>query len=449
MSPHPSIQKHLGIGLASVLIVVATCQWLVVGWMIRHVTQGYVVSRLEHDAENILANLDLSTPDLPILHRGDTIYSQPWSGHYYQVRVEEILLRSRSLWDRELDLSRKNIDSGEPVMAPGPQSQQILIITKSYFKQDKQIVISVAEDMTEMSRKVTALQVGYALISLLATLLLLVLQKWIVRRSLKPLNAAKEKMLRLEQGETGLLSTARIPHEILPFLEAINRLLSILVARLERSRQATGNLAHAIKTPLTILLQLVEGQTLDPCQESREKIKKQIHSIHALTSRELKKVRVAGWDTPMARIDLAAELKALVDVMKQVHHQRQLSIDLRLPARLSALMDREDLLEIAGNLLDNACKWAAGSVRLTVTCDNHWRLLIEDDGPGCGDQYHQHILSHGGRADATIHGHGIGLAVVKEIVEGYEGRIHCGTSPALGGFQVEIVLPLKGVSCHD
>ncbi|MEO5345901.1 MAG: sensor histidine kinase [Magnetococcus sp. YQC-9] len=445
-----SLQRDLAFGLAMALVVVMVCQWLLVSLAVQEVVAAYVVSRLEHDAENLLANLDLSTPDGPELLPGrvDPIYTQPWSGHYFQIQVVENALRSRSLWDAELNIGTDGPEGSHSVtIETRPWAPSLWRITRYYYKQGHSVVMIVAEEMSHLERIILLVRIGHAGISLLAIGVLLVWQRRALRRALAPLDVASEALGELEQGEALAMRTEGVFVEILPFVTAINRLLALLHGRLTRSRQAAGNMAHAIKTPLTVLMQLIDGGELQAHPELRGRMVRQIETIRALTGRELKKVRLAGAETPAGRVEMCAELRVLVDVMRRVHAARALRFESHLPDALSALIDREDLLELAGNLLDNACKWAHGVVRLSMTVDaaGGWSLVVEDDGPGCPSELFERILSRGGRVDGNGPGQGIGLAVVQEIAIDYSGRIELGRSEALGGFRVGVELPLKGV----
>ncbi|MBF0126170.1 MAG: sensor histidine kinase [Magnetococcales bacterium] len=448
-SPHPSLQKRLAFGLTLALILVLVGQWLIVSYIIRHVTQEYMASRLAHDAENLLANLDLAQAEGPVLNpaRVDTLYTRPLSGHYYLIRSQNRVLRSRSLWDGELEVPQGIFAQGVLVIVAGPGEGSLLSFTRSYYKQRKHVTITVAEDMTILNQGVFVLQIWYGVVSFAAIVLLLLLQRYMVKQALRPLDRAKEEVRRLEMGEVDGLSVEVVPREVVPFVIAINRLLAVLSRRLEQSRHATGNMAHAIKTPLTVLLQLVDSQELAGHPELRGKMVRQIHGIRALTGRELKKVRMAGAEASAVRIDITDALLALVEVMGRVHQERPLRSEIRVPAGLSAIVDREDLLELAGNLLDNACKWATGRWRLTVWCDGALHLMVEDDGPGCAPEHHASILQRGGRVDETMQGQGIGLAVVKEIVDHYGGELELTASDPLKGFCVRVALPLKGLAC--
>ncbi|MBF0417992.1 MAG: ATP-binding protein, partial [Magnetococcales bacterium] len=403
------------------------------------------VSRLEHDAENLLANLDLTREERVELNpeRIDPIYTQPWSGHYFQIQVRDRTVRSRSLWDADLNVAPPG--EGSVASESRPWAHSLWSISRYYYKQGHSVLMVVAEEMSSVERGVWVLQLGHGAISLAAIAALLFLQRRALRRALAPLNAAGMELRDLEHGSTPVLSAHGVFVEIQPFVIAINRLLALLHARLERSRQAAGNMAHAIKTPLTVLMRLIEGEELQHHAALRSRIMRQIELIGNLTSRELKKVRLAGVQSPVGRLEIIGELRVLVEVMRRAHMGRRLSIESFMPEILFVSMDREDLLELVGNLLDNACKWARGRVWLRVSVADGWLLIIEDDGPGCAPEQFEWILRRGGRAEDAegVAGQGIGLAVVREIVLDYGGRIELGRSVGLGGFCVQVVLPLK------
>ncbi|MBF0461376.1 MAG: sensor histidine kinase [Magnetococcales bacterium] len=445
---NPSLQNRLAIGLAAILIPVFLGQWLLMSVAVHRIHVDYIASRLRHDAEALLAALQLSdasqvAPRL-LSARINPVYLRPWSGHYYHMQVGETVFRSRSLWDADLTLATPSVAADDTVQTvPGPRQEPLLVLTRHFVKQAQNVTILVAEEIGASERMVEMTQFWYAVSAVLAVGLLLVLQRVMVRRRLRPLEQARGEIHRLEQGTLRHLSTASVPLEILPFIHEINRLLSTLADQLQKSRQASGNLAHTIRTPLTVLLQLTEGAELDDHPALRQQMQQQIKTIGALTGRVLKRVRVAGAITPASCTDVSGELTVLVAMMQQMYRSRSVQIEARIPPGLSALLDREDLLELAGNLLDNACKWARTAVCFTVSAAAGLQLTVEDDGPGCPPAQHEHILERGGRADQTTPGYGIGLAVVQEIVTVYEGKLTLGSSDALGGFQVQVQLEFR------
>ncbi|MEO5349712.1 MAG: ATP-binding protein [Magnetococcus sp. YQC-3] len=439
---NPSLQNRLAIGLAALLIPVFLGQWLLMSFAVQRINNDYVASRLRHDAETLLAALqfanDTESPPQLIPARISPIYERPWSGHYYRVEVGDTVFRSRSLWDMELTPSPSADEAVYTLQ--GPKNERLLALNNRFYKQGRAITILVAEETSLSEQMVRTTQFWYALLAMLAIVALLVLQRVMLKRGLRPLEQASEEMHRLEQGSVQRLTTASVPREILPFIDEINRLLASLTVQLQKSREASGNIAHAIRTPLSVLLQLTEKPELDAEPALRQQMQNQIKTLDQLTGQVLKRARLAG-STPVApTIHISAELSNLVQMMRQLYSSRSVQIEAEIPAQLFAMMDREDLLELAGNLLDNACKWARTTVSLTVSPTVDMQLTIEDDGPGCPPAHYAQILERGGRADPVIPGHGIGLTVVNDIVTAYNGRMLFGHSERLGGFQIQIWL---------
>ncbi|MBF0271756.1 MAG: hypothetical protein HQL98_06825 [Magnetococcales bacterium] len=446
---NPSLQNRLAIGLAMVLIPVFLGQWILMSVALNRINTEYVTSRLAHDAEALFVALQFppahpSTPRL-LPARISPIYVQPWSGHYYHVQVGDTVFRSRSLWDTELvvpEMGSRVVETH--TMMQGPRNEPILTLVRRFHKQEQTITILVAEEVSLNDRIVQTTQVWYAVIALLAVVVLLILQREMVKRRLHPLKQAKDELQQLERGTFHTLTTTSVPLELLPFIIEINRLWSILANRLKKSREVSGNFAHNIRTPLTVLLQLTEKPELDPHPALRTRMQQQIQTIGALSGRILKQVRMAGSTQAAPPIDAGAELTTLVEMMEQMYAHKAIRVEAHIPAGLSAglmiSMDREDLLELVGNLLDNGCKWAKTTVRCTVERDSGLQITVEDDGPGSPPEQFEQILKRGGRADQSMPGYGIGLAVVQEIVTVYNGELVLGRSEALGGFQVRVRL---------
>jgi signal transduction histidine kinase len=209
---------------------------------------------------------------------------------------------------------------------------------------------------------------------------------------------------------------------------------------LSRSRKALGNLGHALKTPLAILFSLANRQDLNAHPELREQFRYQLHQMQERISRELSRARLAGEALPGAYFDCAKELPDLCSTLQQIH-TRALTIQWQAEPGMRLPWDREDMLELLGNLLDNACKWAQRNVQLKVRLVNqHYELWIDDDGPGIAPEMREQVINRGARADEQVQGHGLGLSIVRDIVEHCRGELALEPSP-LGGLRVVIRLP--------
>ncbi|HEY9198982.1 MAG TPA: ATP-binding protein, partial [Gammaproteobacteria bacterium] len=286
-----SIQARLNSGLALSLIAVFVIIGLGVSFSFRVLAENYILSRLEHDAESLLAALVLRPGDNPIGLRGDRlnpVYQRAYSGHYYRIEVNDAVLRSRSLWDQDLAVPPVDAGAAAVLRAEGPEQQLLLVRVAGYRKAGQAVTIAVSEDLSPIRTEVRKFQLRYVLFGLAALALLLLLQRRILRRGLAPLAETRNELLELERGERRQLGE-QVPDEVLPLVRQINRLLTSLQQRLQRSRNALGNLAHALKTPLTLLGQIADHdeQFRDPATAAQARAL--VEKIRTLTERELKR----------------------------------------------------------------------------------------------------------------------------------------------------------------
>lgn len=438
-----SLQARLGTGLIVSLVLLFSLQWLIVTRSIRFMTENVTASRLGHDAENLLAALTAGGGSQgPVLNsqRIDSIYHRPFSGHYFVIITDGIRLRSRSLWDQDLPVPV--VPSGERTLShlSGPQGQKLLMLTAGFRLQDRDILVSVSEDLTAVESDIRHFQVRYGLLSLGILVVLILAQRTIVSVSLSPLQRARRDVLSLEEGEIEQLPED-VPSEVKPFIREINRLIEAMNRRLTRSRNAAGNLAHALKSPLTLLVQLADRKELRNHPDLYNELQTQIADIRSLLDRELKRARLAGPAQPGQALSLQEEIRHLVDALKRIYPDKHLEVDTDLPPRRVVMGEREDMLELFGNLLDNAFKWAKTRVSLKVGEQAGIRISIEDDGPGCPPEELERLSQRGVRLDESAAGHGLGLSIVKDILEQYSGQIGFGRSERLGGFKVWIQFP--------
>lgn len=434
----PSLQNRLRVALAFSLITLLSLQWLVVTNTVNNLTKSYVASRLDHDAETLLGALDVAKDSPRLTHSHiDPIYSEPYSGHYFVVNVQDQHLRSRSLWDSDFPLFRVSQDLA---YTTGPLDQWLLVKTNRYRKQGHDVTIIIAEDVSPTEEILEQFNFLYALFSAGALVLLLFLQSYLVKRSFKSLDNVAADVRRLEKGEIAQLDDA-VPAEIYPVVKEFNRLLLILGQRLQRSRNALGNLAHALKTPLTVLTRLADQPEMQQHPDILRQLSQHTESIQRLMDRELKSARLAGAATPGAQFNCNEEIPKLIDTLQRIYQDKHISINYTIADKAIYPGDREDMIELLGNLLDNACKWAASRVNVRVEDATGIVIVIEDDGPGSPDDQIARVTERGTRLDESVAGHGLGLSIVKEIVHHYNGTIDFGRSPELGGFKVSIKLP--------
>ena len=438
-----SLQTRLSAGLILVLAALIALAVAIGGYSLRRLAEDFVAGRLEHDLETLLAALTIDANGRPELatDRISATFRQPYSGHYYQIESAGGEICSRSLWDAELSLPPLVPDRFTRSFVTGPQQQQLLLVGRAFRVQNQPVAVVVTEDFSPVDAGLQRLLLEFGLIALALFGILLLLQRLIVRRGLAPLEQVRRELPRLARGEIPQLPVDA-PSEVQPLVVELNRLLELLNQRQQRARHALGNLAHALKTPLTALTQLAEQPPAGDGKLWWRDLRQQLQHIRALTERELKRARIAGGGAPGQRVMLEREVSDLVETLHRIHRDREVRIEVRIPPDSGFPGDRDDLLELLGNLLDNACQWAKAQVRLTVAAnvEGLW-LRVEDDGPGCPLEQMEGLRQRGARIDESRAGHGLGLAIVSDIVAQYGGALRLGRSETLSGFLAEVRLP--------
>lgn len=437
-----SLQARLGVGVVVSVLTLFGAQWWVVTDSLRSLTESYFSSRLEHDVESLLAILSFDASGRAELaaEHPNPIFNRPFSGHYYEIIAGSDVIRSRSLWDRELGIEAEPRGSKRIVHLIGPQQQKLIMLVSGFEKDGRAVTIAVAEDDSPVHSQYDRFQLRYVLISLWGVLVLIGLQILLARIGLRPLEQMRKEIRRLKQGKINRLSS-NVPAEVEPLVDEINHLIGVLGQRLERSRNALGNLAHALKTPLTVLNQLLNSEDLARLPDLREQLRAQSEGLNRQIQRELKRARLAGAALPGQRFRPEIELPPLLAMFEQIYREKNVKIEARIPSGINCFAEREDMLELFGNLLDNACKWASHNVLLSIKEGPDLLFTVEDDGPGVAEDALMQLAERGVRMDESVGGHGLGLAIAKEVVTQYGGEATFGRSPRLGGFMVQVRIP--------
>ncbi len=443
MAERASLQARLLWGLGSTLVVFLAAYALWTLLALRSLTEDYVQTRLAHDAESLVAALYFDEDGHPRLppEAVPHIYRRAFSGHYFHLQTPGGALSSRSLWGYALP---------HPALAPGqvqvfhrrgPLDQPLLVRVAGYRKQGVRFVLTVAEDLSVLERDLETLSWQLGGWSLAVLSLVLLLQTAIVRRGLAPLRRIQAQLRAMEQGERTRLEEGSVPAEVWPLVREVNRSLDHLEARLRRSREAMGDLAHALKGPLTVLGQLLEREELARHPQLQAECRQALERLRQRVERELKRARLAGEGSAQGVFRPAEALPDLVTLVRRIHGKEALEVTLEVAAEAAFRMDREDAMEICGNLLDNAAKWARRRVRVALDEGLPFlRLTVEDDGPGVAPEAMATLLRRGGRLDEQVEGHGLGLAIVRAAAEQYRGEVQLDRSP-LGGLRVTVSLP--------
>jgi len=434
-----SIQRSLSLGLIAGLLVVALLLVQTSLWLFEAGLKRSLENDLREETEGLLIAIVKGPDGIKLdTQRLNPRYQRPFSGHYFRIELPDRTWRSRSLWDAVPAWPETSGLATE--LLEGPQRQRLLAFSAEYRRDGQPIVISVAQDYTPILDSFARVRLsGLGLVGV-ALLVFLLLQRYAMTLALRPLERARQQIAQLQQGQRQQLDS-QAPVELQPLVAQINHLLTQTEETLQRSRHALGNLGHALKTPLAVLGSLIQREELAAHPQLHAALQEQLGQIQQRISRELTRARLAGDVLPGAHFDCAAELPALLDTLSMIH-QRDIQLRWTAPSACRLPWDREDMLELLGNLLDNACKWANSEVVLSIEHSAAgYRLRVDDDGPGIPAAERAPVLDRGTRLDERAEGHGLGLGIVRDILSAWGGTLSLQDSP-LGGLQVQIELPV-------
>lgn len=382
----------------------------------------------------------------------DPRFSAPGSGLYAQVDQQDnpAAWQSSSLLGRELALANQ--------LAPGEQryreltgkgDERLLALSFAISWEDEQKTLHqftyhVAEHLVSLESQVGSFRRTLWGWLVALAILLLAAQGAVLRWGLRPLRRAANDVAAIEAGRQPLLE-GEYPDELTPLTDNLNALLKFERAHLERYRNTLGDLAHSLKTPLAVLSGL--SHTADDPARQSQTLEEQISRMREIVDYQLQKAAMSGRTSLSTPIAVPEVLGKIVATLKKVYAEKTIEFRQEVDGALLFRGEEGDLMELMGNLLDNACKWCRSTVSITARTVQHpvnerptLQIRIEDDGPGIDPQRADEILQRGVRADTQIPGHGIGLAMVRDIVQVYGGNLSQQTSE-LGGACFIVELP--------
>lgn len=372
----------------------------------------------------------------------DPHFDLPFSGWYWQVRGDgRVLAQSPSAGPLQGGglgvLSAIDGDAAEDLAGPGGAKLRAVTRDVRLPGAPGSLRFVVAGPHAEIDEEVLdfGVKLALALGSLgIAFLFATVLQ---VRYGLQPLRVLRGALQDIRRGAATRLEGA-YPVEISPLADELNEVLAHNAALIDRARVQAGNLAHGLKSPLTVLNQELTGIAGERGQILRD----QVALIGDQVERVLARIRAAGpLSAAAGRASVSAVLQDLAFSLDLIHRERGIAIGTDCPSDAVFPGDTADLAEMLGNLMDNACKWAQSQVRVAVAVEaRRLVILIDDDGPGIPHARRATALARGGRLDQSVPGSGLGLDIVRELAELYHGSLCLDDAP-LGGLRARLELP--------
>ncbi len=315
------------------------------------------------------------------------------------------------------------------------------VIWKNVAGVEREYIFTVTEDAQFVSNQVERFRETLRVWLLALGLVLMFIQLALLRWGLKPLRIIVKDLESIEKGRKTHLD-GDYATELEGLAGNLNAFINSERAHLERYRNALADLAHSLKTPLSILRGCAESYSVD-----KESVKEQIFRMDEIVEYQLQRAAAKGEHKTTGTVDLSMIIKKIGASLGKVYIDKNITFDMVVPEQTLIYYEEGDLYEIAGNLMDNACKWCRNTVKVSVTLNERKGrrnfsvlLQIEDDGPGIPDGKLAEILKRGVRADENIHGHGIGMAVVHELVRLLGGLLEGKKSETLGGMKWSVYL---------
>ncbi len=422
-------------------------------------------SNLELNLQTLIANVqwDAEGKIAAIGMVGEPRFNTLFSGWYWQIRQygrdDQTLRASRSLSIETLNLPNQNQappdENGIRHMTTiGPQGEDLVVLEREIRFEDEfePFAFAVAGDPSEIDVQTDAFRTSviWALAILGAASVLTTFFQ--VRFGLMPLRSLHKQIAEIRAGRTERLE-GDFPSEISPLADEMNALIASNTAIIERARTHVGNLAHALKTPLSVIAN--EAHNVD--EPLGGKIAEQAEIMRAQITHHLARAQVAARANVVGVVtDVHPALSAITRAMSRIHAEQGLTITLDCPTGTLFSGERQDLEEMAGNLIDNACKWAHSRVEVRVEKtkdiafknDNRLLIVIEDDGPGLTAEQRQEVKRRGARIDESKPGSGLGLSIVAELASLYGGAFMLANASS-GGLRAELNLPAAAVSTAE
>jgi len=452
-----SLAVRLFFSASAWVLVILVITGFVLSSVYRNATERAFDRRLNLYLRTLIA--EVATPDEPpdrqFQSLGEPLFELPLSGWYWQITRTDTdkadVRSSRSLWDKKLpkledrgiDLSAAGIRVG---YVEGPEGQNLRMVERPVdLGSDGKFLVGVAGDASEIFDETRSFDyyLGGTFTALGIVLLLTTIFQ--VRFGLAPLKRISESIADIRSGRAERLE-GEFPVEIAPLARETNALIDANREIVERARTHVGNLAHAIKTPLSVIVNEAGAHGADPFAN---KVMEQADVMRDQVAHHLQRARIAARVTIVGTVtEVAPALEALQRTMEKIHRDRGIVIEVKADPKAKFRGEQQDLEEMAGNLVDNACKWASSRVFIDALVERPaepgaaptLRILVDDDGRGLSAAERAKVSRRGQRLDESKPGSGLGLSIVTDLAALYGGSLALGNAP-IGGLRAELVLP--------
>lgn len=443
-----SLSFRLVVSEGLVLIVFFALMTLALEQSFRKSAEKALQDRLQVHVYALLSSVELNNSgslkmpnNLP-----EPRFSSPGSGLYgfIQQPKKGLVWRSPSALGVDIPVLPK-LKAGKSAFLLENQKRYVYhyaVGSKKIYGSEREYVLTVVEDALFVTNQVQSFRDALRYWLLIIGVVLMFIQFSLLRWSLKPLRIIVHDLEAIEQGKKTHLD-GQYPTELQGLAGNLNVFINHERAHLERYRNTLADLAHSLKTPLAIL----QGCT-EAFSDNKDTVQEQIARMNKIIEYQLQKAAAKGEQNTIKSVDLVDVIKKISASLAKVYIDKGIVFDITTPDQCQIYCEEGDVYEIVGNLMDNACKWCKKTIKVSILLDQRKArrnfavmLQIEDDGPGIPVGKFNDILKRGVRADENIHGHGIGVSVVSELIGLLGGKLEGGESAVLKGMRWSIYLP--------
>ncbi|MBQ0831916.1 ATP-binding protein [Marinobacter sp.] len=404
-----------GIGLMAIA-------WLVHGLLLERMSREFVESRLKDEVAFLEHHIRQAEGKIDMLQTGD--YFEEVFHHAFAIQSPTQTVISPESW--------------RPILSPLLQSDQqksirvhnaetsnspsdILAYRKSFIVNNTPITVIVSEDLGALQNSQAELHAWTAIVSILLIFLLVGIIWFGINLSMRPVVSLQAALKQLQSGEISRIN-AQAPEEFRPLVQQLNQLLDSLDQRLERSREALANLSHSVKTPIAAVRQVLEDTSRPLDNDLRHEMGSRLSDIGKQLEAEMRRSQFAGPQVGKSAYPVK-QARDLLWMLGRLYPEKSFELSTSLTEESRWPIEEHDLNEILGNLLDNAGKWSAQCVELSLEQHNDLaHIIVTDDGSGVAENERVYLGQRGRRLDEQTPGHGLGLAIVRDIVARYEGN---------------------------
>lgn len=440
-----SVQYLLQSGLLALLLACFLVLYAINDHLAHIFVDDMVWQQLGQKVEWIRQNLNHDilndSPDLP----NHTCQEPTGSGMYCQWQFlsnsHEILHLSPSLEGVPIRYSRPALGNQVEIRTLEHSGQEIMVVVRSFMLAGGELVVAAGQAQSLHNPLLRKWRSLFLLIFLLAFVGFSFLFYWYTKLSFDGFRRLNDEVMQLKSGKRHRLNSTG-PAETGSLTALVDSLLVKEERHIQRIRRSLSHMAHSLKIPVTALVHVADRMEQMPLPKLRAILVEQTRLLEQLIEGQLRRASLAEKTLGGERFHLGREIPSLVRALEGLHYEKEIDLQVMVPEALLCPGNRDDMLELIGNLADNACKWAKARVVLAAGNEGGFWLTIEDDGSGVEDARLALLRQGMGvPSDEARHGHGMGLRIAQDIVDLYGGEISFGRSPELGGFMVRVLLP--------